>query len=93
MTEKIQINPGLSRVVFDILKIKANSLGDEGKDCVLCADEMSIKGHLVYNTGADEIVGFQQLGASKDYLPANNVLAIMVLGKFENWKQPLAYVF
>jgi hypothetical protein len=50
MTEEIQINPGLSRVVFDILKIKANSLGDDGKDCVLCADEMSIKGHLVYNT-------------------------------------------
>jgi hypothetical protein len=49
MTEKIRINPGLSGVVFDILKIKANSLGDEGKDCVLCADEMSIKGHLLYD--------------------------------------------
>jgi hypothetical protein len=93
MTEKIQINPGLSRVVFDILKIKSKSLGDEGKDCVLCADEMNIKGHLFYDIGADEIVGFQQLGASKDYLPANNVLAIMARGIFENWKQPLAYVF
>jgi hypothetical protein len=83
MTEKIRINPGLSRVVFDILKIKANSLGDEGKDCVLCADEMSIKGHLFYDIGVDELVGFQQLGASKDYLPANNVLAIMAGDKFE----------
>jgi hypothetical protein len=49
--------------------------------------------HIFYNIGADEIIGFQQLGASKDYLSANNVLVIMARGKFENWKQPLAYVF
>jgi hypothetical protein len=29
----------------------------------------------------------------KEFLPANNVLAIMDRGIFENWKQPIAYVY
>jgi hypothetical protein len=33
------------------------------------------------------------VGDKKEFLPANNVLAIMARGIFENWKQPIAYVY
>jgi hypothetical protein len=93
LTEKVVINPGINAIVFNIMKLKAKHFSSEALECVICADEMSIKSNLYYDIGADEIIGFHQVGDKKEFLPANNVLAIMARGIFENWKQPIAYVY
>ncbi|XP_077282118.1 uncharacterized protein LOC143908359 isoform X1 [Temnothorax americanus] len=63
------------------------------KYCILCIDEASIKANLYYNISQDEVIGFEDLGDGKSYLPACNVAVLMIRGICNNWKQPLAYFF
>jgi hypothetical protein len=93
LTEKVVVNPGINAIVFNIMKLKAKHFSGEALECVICADEMSIKSNLYYDIGADEIIGYHQMGDKKEFLPANNDLATMARGIFENWKQPIAYVY
>ena len=93
LTENIKLKPGFNDEVFSTLKIKVDTLSCMEQCCVLCFDEMAIKAHLYYNITDDEVVGFEDLGKKKAFLPALNVLVMMVRGLSSNWKQPLAYFF
>lgn len=59
--------------------------------CVICIDEMSLKANLYYNISRDEVIGFQDLGHEKKFLPACNAAVIMIRGICKSWKQPVAY--
>lgn len=51
--------PGINNKIFDAFSIKLNSLSVIERNCILCADEMSLKAHLFYNVSRDEIIGFE----------------------------------
>jgi hypothetical protein len=54
---------------------------------------MSIKSHLFYIIGNDEVIGFEDLGKGKTFKPALNSLVLMIKGIYSNRKLPLAYFF
>jgi hypothetical protein len=93
MTQNFQFHAGLNDNVFEGLKFKVDSLKDIDKNCCLCLDEMSIKSHLFYIIGNDEVIGFEDLGKGKTFKPALNSLVLMIKGIYSNWKLPLAYYF
>ncbi|KAF2887073.1 hypothetical protein ILUMI_19100, partial [Ignelater luminosus] len=70
-----------------------NTMTDLSKDCILCADEMSLKNNFFYNVSEDDIIEFHNTDGSKRYEPANSALVLMAGGIYVNWKQPLAYFF
>ena len=48
------------------MKLKLNSLPlIECQNCVLCADEISLKNYLFYIISKDEIIGFEDTGNKK----------------------------
>lgn len=62
---------------FLILSVKLNSLPALEHHCVLCKDEMSLKGHLFYNVSQDEIIGFEDTGNDqRSSLPAKSALLL-----------------
>lgn len=60
VTSKYELTPGLNDFLFDFVKFKIANSKPEALDCVLCADEMSLKTHLFYSLNKDEIIGFIQ---------------------------------
>lgn len=52
----------------------------EYKFSLLCLDEMSIKIGLIFNISNDEIIGFNDKGNGKTFVPALNVLRLMIKG-------------
>ena len=86
------ISPGISDKVMHALKIKANQMSIEDRQCVLLFDEMSLKYGLTYNPHGDFIEGFENYGnfGSTQHI-SNHALCFMVRGLKQKWKQPLAY--
>lgn len=94
VTSTYELTPGLNDFLFDILKFKISNFNPEALDCILCADEMSLKSHLYYSIPKDEIIGFHQTNhMKKTYEAANYVLVLMIRGINISWKQPVAYFF
>lgn len=90
----LKINAGLNEAIFYTLKLKVENFTDENKLCSLCVDEISIKSHLFYQIGLDEVIGFEDFGEdTKSCIPATHATVLMVKGIQQNWKQPLAYFF
>lgn len=91
------IDPELQDKVFQILKLKVDSLDEINKYCVICIDKMSLKKYLFYNITRDKIIGFEDIGYFQSHecppLPAQNVAVLMVRGICQSWKQPLSYFF
>lgn len=85
--------PGINNKVFDTLAIKMNSLPLIERYCILCSDEMSLKSHLFYNVSRDEIIGFEDTGNNKSFIPAKNVLVLMARSIAGDWKIPVCYCF
>lgn len=54
---------------------------------------MSIKSGLFFNIIIDEIMGFDDKGYGKSFIPALNVLILIVKGFYNNWKQLLTLFF
>ena len=69
--EKININPGTG---LEALAIKITAMPEEGRE--RCAEEMSIKTNLFYDTDADYILGLQQLDENKQYLPIKHIMGL-----------------
>lgn len=94
-TEKFSFNPGLQNEnVFKALETKVKTMMPLDRHCILCIDEISIKSDLFYNTGTDEIIGFENLGNGNSTSSiCRNVLVIMARGLYSPWKQPIAYFF
>jgi len=91
-TNTWNIVPGINKV-FDALAIKMNSLPLIERYCILCSDEMSLKSHLFYNVSRDEIIGFEDMGNNKSFIPAKNVLVLMARSIAGDWKIPVCYCF
>lgn len=88
----IQCTAGINESVLEILRIKCDQMQEQDKFCIICVDEMSIKSHLFYNYGKDEVIGFEDNGLTKTLQPACSACTFMVRGIHSNWKQPFAYV-
>lgn len=91
VTSRYEITPGINDFLFNLLSYKVNSLLPDALDCVLCADEMSLKTHLFYKVDKDKIVGFHETTKCKKYEPVKYALVLMLRGINHNWKQPIAY--
>ena len=90
--QRANINIGFSNNLLTALKTKCDSMPPDDRQCVLIFDEMSIKSNLTYNENADFIEGFEDLGSGgRSQFVANHVLAFMVRGLRQKWKQPLCY--
>ena len=90
---EISLLPGINKEFFDILKLKASTMSDFSKTCVLMWDEMEIKKNLQYNRKFDLIEGFEDLGEyGRTPNLGNKVLVFMIRGLYENYKQPLFHV-
>lgn len=93
ITHRWKVTPGFSDFIFGVVNLKVATLSDVDKDCLLCADEISLKTNLFYNTSQDEIIGFHCTDTTQSYYPANSALVLMARGIHTNWKQPVAYFF
>jgi len=91
ITSKYEFQPGLNDFMFNFLSFKTKTFSSDALNCILCADEMSLKTNLFYNLSKDQIIGFNQSKSSKTYDPAKHALVLMIRGINHNWKQPLAY--
>jgi len=93
ITEKWEIGVGISNFVLNVLSLKGQTMNVKGKECVLCADEMSLKSFLYYNYSKDEIIGLHEEETHKICDIAKTVLVLMIRGLHDSWKQPLGYFF
>jgi len=91
ITSKYEFQPGLNDYMFDFLSFKTKNFSYDMLNCILCADEMSIKTNLFYNLSNDQIIGFNQSPSLKTYDPAKHALVLMIRGINYSWKQPIAY--
>ena len=90
--ERIEVGPGMSPDVIELLKHRVAKFSDHDRYCVLSLDEMAFKANLAYEANQDKIIGFidhDHLGRTRD--PANQAQVFMLRGIFTNWKQPLGF--
>ncbi|KAL4120029.1 hypothetical protein QTP88_012775 [Uroleucon formosanum] len=81
----------LNDFLFNYLSLKISNFKSEALDCILCADEMSLKTNLFYNVSRDKINGFHESISLKKYESVKYALVLMIRGINHNWKQPIAY--
>jgi len=93
ITEKWEIGVGISDFVLNVLFLKGQTMNVKGKECVLCADEMSLKSFLYYNYSKNEIIGLHEEETYKICDIAKTVLVLMIRGLHNSWKQHLGYFF
>lgn len=74
-----------------MIKKKIVNFTSLDKLCVICIDEFALKANLYYNISRDEVIGFENIGYEKKFLPACNAVVIMIKGICTSWKQPIAY--
>jgi len=91
VTSKYELNSGLNDFLLNFLSLKISNFKSEALDCILCANEMSLKTNLFYNVSRDKIIGFHESISLKKYEPAKYALVLMIRGINHNWKQPIAY--
>lgn len=80
ITSKYEFQPGLNDFMFNFLSFKTKTFSSDALNCILCADEMSLKTNLFYNLSKDQIIGFNHSKSSKTYDPAKHVLVLMIRG-------------
>lgn len=93
MTQKIKLGPGLNDFIFKNLETKMEGKSNLERMCILAMDEVSLKAHLYYDVGTDEIIGLQNLGYGNDHVAAQNGMVLMARGIDDKWKQNLGYFF
>ena len=88
----IEVRPGFSKTVFDLLKNKVACMSAKDKLCVVSFDEMSLRTGLTYNITEDVVEGFEDFGTlGRTDNPAKHALVFMVRGLTSKWKQPVGY--
>lgn len=70
ITQNWSISPGICERLFSILALRIQHFRLEARECILCADEMSLKSNLFYNIADDTIVGFHDVNTRKTFEPA-----------------------
>lgn len=93
LTIRAHFSCGIHDYVFELLKIKIDSLKDMDKYCILCIDEMSLKACVNYNAKNDEVLGIEDINNIKHMKPACSAIVIMLRSINGNWTQPIGYNF
>jgi hypothetical protein len=84
--------PGLSKVFFRHLKLKASTMTEMSRECVILFDEMSIKSHLEYSSTLDVIEGYEDMGHIGRTKKLGKYAGVFLLrGLFHHWKLPIGY--
>lgn len=78
-----QLMPGLNKFLFNFIHFKTNNFQPDNLDCILCADEMTLKTNFSYLIKNNEIICFNQ---TKTYEPTKQVLVLMIRDINFNWK-------
>lgn len=94
LTKKWKVEAGMGdRFVFQVLQCRSETLTKDEKDCIICADEMSIQRFLFHNRTTDCIMGVHHSIDGSTDVAANKAVIFMARGINSNWRQPLAYFF
>ena len=81
MLNKVPLNAGYNKLIFDNLKQAVSKLRNRDKMCSVVFDEMSIMPHLDYDKSNDQFYGFQDLdGNTSDLKIADQVLVFYLCG-------------
>ena len=89
---ELDLKPGKSDNLFNLLKSKTGDMTDREGECVLLWDEMSIKSWLEYNLKKDIVEGYTDMGEhGRTSEIASQVLVFMLRGRQHNWRQPICY--
>ena len=84
---------GIPQATLNLLKQKISHMSEMEKLCTLCVDEVSLKKHLFYSIGDDQIVGLEDFGGGyRTNKVATSALVLLVRSISGGWKQPLGYV-
>ena len=59
--QRLNVSPGLSGNVWDVLKLRVSALSSRDRVCALLFDEMALKQNLTYNRHDDIVVGYEDL--------------------------------
>jgi hypothetical protein len=92
LLNKVPINAGFNKLIFDNLKESASKLNSRDM-CALIFDEMAIMPHIVYDKSTDKFYGFQDFGDSQNFQIADHVLVFYLRGLFRKWQQALYFGF
>ena len=89
----LNMKPGFSTEISQILSKKFSRMTQMGKYCVLTFDEMSIKTALRYDSASDCFIGTEDYGSvgGRGKGLASQALVVMVHGLTNKWKQVLGY--
>lgn len=91
--QKVILNPGINKHMFDDLKRKVKKIPNKHRVCTVVFDEMSLSPGLSYNSKQDVIIGFEDNGERRTKEFADHVLVFMVRGVVKKYKQPVAFSF
>lgn len=89
--QKVSLNPGISDIIMNHLRGKANTMPLKEKYCILLWDEMALTPHVQYNIMSDEIIGFENWGKRRTNRFADHVLVFMLRGVNSGWKMPISF--
>ena len=90
---KIPMAAGIPQATLNLLKQKISHMSEMEKLCTLCVDEVSLKKHLFYSIGDNQIVGLEDFGGGyRTNKVATSALVLLVRSISGGWKQPLGYV-
>jgi len=90
----LPIDSGIIEPVLEHLKKQVENMDTLERSCTLIFDEMFLSAGLHYETKAQKICGFEDMGSfgrTKD--PANHVLMFMIRGIKKSYKMPIAFYF
>ena len=93
-TKVIDVQPGISDFIMNVLAIKAKSMNESERNCVLLMDEVSLKPGYQYDIENDIIDGFVDYGhLGRKNRGANRALVFMIRGLRSCIKQTIGYFF
>ncbi|KAK0133556.1 THAP domain-containing protein 2 [Merluccius polli] len=87
--EHVKLKPGVLGEVFDMLKLKAGSMSQMERDCVLTLDEMAITPSVELHMGTGKLFGNVTLPGHNGR--ATHACVFMLAGVTTRWKQVVAY--
>jgi hypothetical protein len=93
LLNKVPINAGFNKLIFDNLKESASKLNSPDNMCALIFDEMAIMPHIDYDKSTDKFYGFQDFGDSQNFQIADHVLVFYLPGFFRKLQQALYFGF
>lgn len=86
------LRTGVKTNLTQKLFLKAQTMTEREKTCVVMFDELALKKMLEFNRYQDIIEGYQDLGKlGREEKLANTALVFLIRGLFHNWRIPFGY--